>query len=74
MTFQDERQLKWSQQGDNLQPQKLSSSSTSMNNTSNHKVFNHCLYQNLALLFSAEHNMLKTNNVNLFTKMTKHLF
>jgi len=56
-----------------MQPKKQNSG-TGTNNTSSHKVFNHCLYQNLALLFSAEHQMLKANNLDLFTKMTKHLF
>ena len=43
-------------------------------NTSAHKLFNHALYQNLAMIFATEHQMIKEHNLDLFTKLTKHLF
>ena len=42
--------------------------------TSNHRIFNHCFYQNLALIFASKNKELKMNREDLHTKISKILF
>ena len=41
---------------------------------SNHRIFNHCFYQNMALVFAMKHEVIKTENPDFFNKMSKLLF
>ena len=43
-------------------------------NTSTHRLFNHCLYQNLAMIYAQNHKMLKTLDPELFQKLYKQIF
>lgn len=38
-----------------------------------HRIFNHCLYQNLALIFSHNHEQMKSNP-DVFSRVSKLLF
>jgi len=73
MTFQDQRQKRWSQQGDSSKHSTATTTATN-GNTSAHKLFNHCLYQNLAMIFAQEHQMIKKHDLALFSKLSKRLF
>lgn len=42
--------------------------------TSNHRIFNHCFYINLALIFAAKNQELKMHNEDLHAKISKILF
>lgn len=42
--------------------------------SSSHRVFNHCFYQNMALIFASKHEIIKLENPDLFNKLSKLLF
>ena len=76
MKFQDKRQKRWHINGekDAGASGQIGNTTSGSYNSSSHKLFNHCLYQNLAMLFAAQHPMIKDHDIDLFTKLTKHLF
>jgi hypothetical protein len=42
--------------------------------TSNHRIFNHCFYINLALIFASKNQELKQHREELHAKISKILF
>ena len=43
-------------------------------NSSAHKLFNHCLHQNLAMIYAREHQMIRNVDPDLFNRLSRLLF